>query len=129
VARYLSTEWLGELDSAAAGDSGLQAATAGHRLTVQHVVTGGPDGDIRFHVDIDDGAVHVRPGDAGDPTVTFTQSLDTATAVSRGELSAQGAFMLGRLRVSGDLPALVTHHDALVGVDDVFRSVRDRTSW
>jgi hypothetical protein len=129
VARYLSDEWLAELDRAAAADDGLRRATAGHHLVVQHDVTLGPDGDVTFHVDIDDGTVSFRPGAAASPTVTFTQDHETASAVGKGELSAQGAFMTGRLRVAGDLPALVDHHDALVGVDDVFAEVRSRTTW
>jgi putative sterol carrier protein len=98
-------------------------------LVVQQVVTGGPDGDVAYHVIVDDGRTTVRAGRADDPTVTFTQDRDTARAVSRGELSAQGAFMAGRIRVRGDLPALVAQQDALLRVDDVFASVRETTEY
>src|SRR5580765_3025911 len=111
MARYLSDEWFAQLNAAAGG--GLHGATAGEKLVVQHVVTGGPDGDVMFHVDIHDGTVTFASGPAPSAAVTFTQDYATAAAIGRGELSAQRAFMAGQLRVAGDLPALVEHHDAL----------------
>ena len=107
----------------------MRGATEGMHLVVQQVVTGGPDGDVAYHVIVDDGRTSVRAGRADDPTITFTQDRATARAVSRGELSAQGAFMAGRIRVRGDLPALVAQQDALLRVDDVFASVRATTEY
>jgi putative sterol carrier protein len=129
VPAYLSPAWLTALQDAADSSPTLRDATAGMRLVVQQVVTGGPDGDVAYHVIVDDGRATVRAGQADDPTITFTQDRATAAAVSRGELSAQGAFMAGRIRVRGDLPALVAQQDALLRVDDVFASVRETTSY
>lgn len=126
---YLSPAWLDALQDAADSSPTLRDATSGMHLVVQQVVTGGPDGDVAYHVIVDDGRATVRAGRADDPTITFTQDRATAAAVSRGELSAQGAFMAGRIRVRGDLPALVAQQDALLRVDDVFASVRETTSY
>ena len=126
---YLSPAWLSALQDAADSSPNLRDATTGMHLVVQQVVTGGPDGDVAYHVVVDDGNTSVRAGRADDPTITFTQDRDTARAVSRGELSAQGAFMAGRIRVRGDLPALVAQQDALLRVDDVFASVRGTTEY
>lgn len=98
-------------------------------VVVQQVVTGGPDGDVTYHVHLDRGAVHVRPGPADDPAVTFIQSWETAGAIARGELSAQGAFMTGRIRVRGDLAQLVAHSELLANVDDVFADLRAQTTY
>jgi putative sterol carrier protein len=129
VPAYLSPAWLSALQDAADASSTLPGATAGMHLVVQQVVTGGPDGDVAYHVIVDDGRTTVRAGRADDPTITFTQDRDTARAVSRGELSAQGAFMAGRIRIRGDLPALVAQQDALLRVDDIFASVRATTEY
>ena len=52
--------------------------------------------------------------------MTFTQDVETAAAVNRGELSAQAAFMTGRLRVGGDVQVLLDRQPALAEVDDIF---------
>ena len=129
MARYLSAEWIAELDAAAAADRNLRATTAESSLTVQQTVTAGPDGDVTFHVVADHGSVAVREGAAAEPTVTFTQTYDTAVAVALGELSGQGAFMAGRIRVSGDLPRLGQEGAAFANIEDVFRAVRGRTTY
>jgi putative sterol carrier protein len=93
------------------------------------VVTGGPDGDAAYHVVIDDGTVRVLSGETSNATVTFLQNWDTATAIARGELSAQSAFMTGRMRVRGDLPKLVEYGSLFGGVDNVFADLRRQTTY
>ena len=127
--RYLSAEWFEAAQRALAADEVLSKAAADVEFTVQQVVTGGPDGDIAYHVDVDHGTVHVSSGEAADPTVTFIQTWDTAAAIGRGELSAQGAFMTGLIRVRGDLPKLVDYSDVFGGVDDVLAGLRAQTTY
>jgi hypothetical protein len=129
VPRYLTPDWIDAAQRAVDADATLAAAAADVRVTVQQMVTGGPDGDVAYHVDVDHGSVRVTGGEADDPTVTFIQSWDTAAAIARGELSAQGAFMTGLIRVRGDLPELVEHGDVFGGVDDVFAELRTQTTY
>jgi SCP-2 sterol transfer family len=112
---------------AVAGDASLHSATAGIRLTVEHVVTGGPGGTIRWHVTIDDGKVGLADGPAVDPDLRFTTDYATAAQVAAGELGAQRAFVEGRLRVGGDLGVLIRHQKALSTIDDALAGVRART--
>lgn len=129
VPEYLSEEWIADLDAAARSSEALREATESVRLAVQHEITGGPQGDVAFHVVADHGTLRAAPGEATEPTVTFIQSYDTAVAVAKGELSAQAAFMMGAIRVRGDLPQLVTQHDAFANLEDVFATVRGQTSF
>lgn len=129
VAHFLSPEWLADLDRAAAESPGLTAATADVALVVQQNVTDGPEGDRSWHVTVDHGKVRVEPGPAAQPDVTFTQDHATAVAVGTGQLSAQAAFMLGKLRVGGTVGLLVQHRDAFDGLDDVFAEVRAGTDY
>jgi putative sterol carrier protein len=129
VPRYLTPEWLDAAQRAVEADETLARATTDVRISVQQVVTGGPDGDAAYHVLIDDGTVRVVKGEAGDATVTFVQDWQTASAIGRGELSAQGAFMSGRIRVRGDLPKLVECADVFSEVDDVFAGLRAQTTY
>ncbi len=127
--RYLSPEWLHALAGAIGEAESLKRASAGVSLVVQQVVTGGPEGDVSYHVTVDDGRVAVLAGESGEPTVTFTQDYETAAAVAQGELSAQGAFMTGRIRVRGDLPRLMECQSVFGGVDDATRSLRRVTEY
>ncbi len=127
VLAFLSPAWLSELDHAARQHAGLAAAATGVTLVVEQTVTGGPGGDVTYHVAFADGQVAVRPGPAPDATVRFGQDHETAVAIATGAASAQRAFMTGRLQVGGDLRALLDHQAALAALGDVFASVRDRT--
>jgi putative sterol carrier protein len=129
VARFSSPEWIAELDRAVAADATLHRTSAGVSLVVQQTVTDGPDGDASWHVVVDDGTVRVHPGPAERADVTFRQSYATAGAIARGEMSAQTAFMIGELRVGGDVELLMTHQDTFDGVEDVFEAVRAGTEF
>jgi len=123
--RYLTPEWIDAVASAAGDLEG----PVGVRLTVQQRVTGGPDGDVSYHMVVEEGKVAVRAGEAAAPDVVFEQDHATAVAVARGELAAQAAFMSGRLRVHGDVQRLIDDKDALTGLDGALRAVRATTEY
>lgn len=125
---FLSDEWIAALNQAVADDEELARLTAEVSLVIEQEVTGGPLGDVVYHVAFDRGRVSVRPGAAAHPTVRFSQDHDTAAAIATGQGSAQRAFMTGRLRVGGDLRVLLAHGEVLSQLDDVFAGVRARTT-
>jgi SCP-2 sterol transfer family len=125
--RYLSPEWMEAARLAIAGDASLRAATSGIRLTIEHVVTGGPAGTIRWHITIDNGTVGLAEGPAMEHDLRFTTDYATAAGIAAGELGAQRAFVEGRLRVGGDLGTLIRHQKALSTIDDALAGVRART--
>lgn len=127
MARFLSDAWLEALDRAARADETLADLADGPPLVVQQVVTGGPDGDVTYNVRAGGGAVSVRPGPADDATIRFRQDHETATAIASGRLSAQRAFMTGRLQVGGDLRAVLDRGPTLTALADVFAAVRATT--
>ena len=112
---------------AIAGDASIARATAGVRLTVEHVVIDGPQGTIRWHVAIDDGEVGLTEGAAVEPDLRFTTDYATAAQIAAGRLGAQRAFVEGRLRVGGNLSVLISHQRALSTIDDALAGVRART--
>ena len=129
MARFLSPEWITEIDAAARASAALAEATAEVRLVVQQVVTGTPDGDVRYAIRVDHGKVEVTPGEAPDADVTFTQDWQTAQAMSTGEVGAQQAFMHGHLQVAGDTALLMRHQGAFADLDAAFEEVRARTTY
>jgi putative sterol carrier protein len=80
-------------------------------LVVQQQVDDG--GTRRWHVVIGEGRVDVAAGEHPAPDVTFVQDVATAAAIEAGELSAQQAFVDGRLRVRGAVGRLADATAAL----------------
>jgi putative sterol carrier protein len=136
VPEFLSDEWVDALDAAVSSDAELARRANGATLVVQYVVEGDVveggvvEGPARsYHLVIADDAVRARSGPAPDPTVVFTTDRATAAAIATGRERAQVAFMAGRLRLGGDVTALLAHRDLLAGLDAVTEAVRDRTAF
>jgi putative sterol carrier protein len=127
--RYLSREWLDAAQRAIDASASLRDAASGAEFVVQHVVTGGSKGDVLYHVRVGQDGVRVCNGEAPDPTVVFTEDYSTAAAIGRGEISAQAAFMAGRIRVRGDLPRLVEQSGAFSEIEDALAELRSETSY
>lgn len=104
-----SDEWVDALASRAARAS---VDPAVHVVVQQELL----DTGARWHVVVAGGQVVVAGGGHPEPDVTFAQDLATAAAIRAGELSAQQAFMDGRLRVRGDMKRLVAATEALAAI-------------
>ncbi|MEZ5179289.1 MAG: SCP2 sterol-binding domain-containing protein [Acidimicrobiales bacterium] len=132
---YLSPAWVEALDRAARADERLAEATRGVALVLAQRITGGPDGDVAYHVRFDHGSVSVAMGpgpEAGTaaadvPVVRFVLDHATALDIARGIGSAQRAFMAGTLQVGGDLRVLLEQPEVFSALHDVFGAVRADT--
>ena len=121
LAGFLTDAWLDELEAVAHA----AAAPDGAALVVQQVVTDGPDGhEVAYALVLEDGRIRVERGRVPGADVTFSQDRATAEAIHRGELSAQAAFMQGRLRLGGDLRAVIERAVELASIDDVLAGAR-----
>lgn len=127
--RYLSDAWIAALDEAVRSDAEVRTAAGATELVIQQTVTGTAHGDTVYRVVIDAGGRRVVRGADPAATVHLTTDLDTATAIASGRLAAQDAFMQGRLRIGGDVTALLAHQAIFASVADAARSVRDQTTW
>lgn len=125
MAEFLSDAWIASL-GVAASEAGVPS---GLRLVIQQVVLQEESDERAFAIRIAEGNVTVEPGRADDADVSFTQDRATAAAIAQGELSAQAAFLAGRLRVGGDLRAVMERAGELGVVDDVFAKARATTTW
>jgi putative sterol carrier protein len=129
MVRFLSEEWIQALDrSARQVDVTLGAATDSP-IVVEQTVTHPSAAAVTYQLAIDHGSATVVAGPVHDPTVTLRTDRATAEAIARGTLSAQQAFVQGRLRVGGDVRALVRHAPALAQLDEGFAIVRDETVY
>ena len=90
-------------------------------LIVQHRVADADGDEFCWHVRLEDGAVRVAAGPAGETAsgpsvVTFISDSATARAISVGGASAQRAFLDGRLRLNGDVRLLISARPALAAL-------------
>jgi putative sterol carrier protein len=100
MVKYLSPEWM-ELNKELAADF---PETPGATARLQYVVTGGPDGEVRYHHVIENGhTLELALGDDPDAEVTLTASYDDKLKVDKGELDPNAAFMQGRVKIGGNI--------------------------
>lgn len=101
---FLSDEWL----AAGAREGGSLPAVPGVSIRLQQVVTGGPDGEVRYVTVIEDGrTVEQRAGSDPEADVTITTTWADAVAIHAGELDINAGFMQGRVKVGGDMAKLL----------------------
>jgi SCP-2 sterol transfer family len=126
VARFLSDEWFDQ-----AGALGTEAASLLPEATVvlQHTVSGSPAGDVCYHLRLAEHAAEIVRGPSSHPDVTFAEDYATAAAVASGEVSAPAALLAGRIRVGGDMAALVAHQSIISGNDPLSAAVREATTY
>jgi len=104
MAKYLTQEWLDETRKLAESQPERPGASA----KMQYVVTGGPDGDIKYYWILENGKLlESQMGELPDVDFTMTLSYDDSVKVQKGELDANAAFMQGRMKVTGNMGKLM----------------------
>ena len=103
--KYLSQEWM---------DTAKQLAqdfpeTPGASVRMQQVVTGGPEGDVKYYTVIENGkTVEQTLGEDPQAEVTLTNSYEDAVKIMKGELDANAAFMQGKVKVTGNMAKMMS---------------------
>lgn len=132
VARYLSSEWIARLSQSVASAAPDELTEP---VVIQHVITDAPaqvadsDGEVTYHLRLSPTGSSAASGRAADPTVTFTQTYETAMAIATGASGAQAAFMGGDLRIGGQVDALVRNQPVFAGLDDLLAPLRADTEF
>lgn len=112
--KFLSEEWTQQATDSLNNHDGFASAVADISLGLQFKVTDTPEsGDVDYYLKIGEGLAALKLGEMDDPDVSVTNDYTTASAISKGELNMQSAFMTGKLKVSGNLAKLMMHQAAL----------------
>ncbi len=102
--KWLTQEWM-DAQTELAKD---QPERPGASARMQYVLTGGPEGDVKFYWVLEDGRIlENQLGLLDDAELTLTQSYEDAMKVQKGDLDAQAAFMQGRVKVEGNMAKLM----------------------
>ena len=89
------------------------ATAVGLNAVVQFNLSG--DGGGSYHAIIKDGTIAVREGSHRSPDMTLAMAAPDYVELATGALSAQKAFLLGKLRIAGDM-ALAEKVQALIRI-------------
>jgi len=85
-----------------------QPERPGATARMQYVLTGGPDGEVRYcWVLVDGRMVEDRLGQLDDADLTLTMTYEDARKIQSGELDEQAAFMQGLVKVDGNMAKLM----------------------
>ncbi len=105
MAKYLTQEWLDQSRERAKD----QPERPGSSAKMQYVVTGGPEGDIKYYWVLEDGKLlESQLGEIADPDFTMTSTYEDSVAIAKGTLDANAAFMQGKMKVAGNTGKLMT---------------------
>lgn len=105
--QYLTEEWAQAVTEALNSSEEFKSAAAGQSAKLQQVVTGAPQGDVKYYFNLENGQATVALGELEGAEATITQDYDTAVALDKGELNPQQAFMQGKLRITGNMMKLM----------------------
>jgi hypothetical protein len=128
VPEFLSETWLDELDRAVRVSVSVSALAP---IVIEQVVVDVPGrGEVRYRFRVDGDGARVTEGGAPEPAdVRLTTDYPTAVAIALGRENAQIALARGRLRLGGDVDALVRRADALGALHDATAALRAATSY
>ena len=102
--KYLSQEWLDEARALAQDQPERPGASA----TMQFVITGTPDGDVKYYWILENGQLtEASRGELSDAEVTLTTGYADSVAIQKGELDPNAAFMQGKTKVTGNMAKLM----------------------
>ena len=128
VAEFLSASWIAEMDRAARAAPSLAGLGREGPLVVEQRV-GRADDEVVYHLAFTSEGARVQAGPAATPDLTLVVDAETARRLQEGTLNAQQAAAAGRLKVRGHLGRLRAAGEALRSVEDVFRAVREATTY
>lgn len=120
--KFLSQEWADALTSHLNASDEFREASAGANATIQQVITG-PDGDVRYWTRVSPGSIEMGIGDAEKPDATITQSYETAVALAKRELSPVTGFMMGKIKIEGNMGLLLGLQGVLSQIADAMGSM------
>ncbi len=119
---FLSEEWTKALKDALNASEAFTKGIGSARAKLQQVVTG-EDGEHRYWLKIEGGAVDIGPGNIEGPDATITQDYETAVALAKSELNPVSAFMSGKLKIGGNMMLLLQLQGAFAQLPEVMRAL------
>ena len=119
---FLSPEWADALTDAVNANGEFAAAAGSQHARIQQVIATS-DGEKRYWTTIEDGKIGMGMGDVDAPDATIRQSYETAVALAKRELSPVTGFMMGKIKVEGNMGMLMGLAGALGKLADTMATL------
>ena len=124
MARFLTTDWFDRVNRSS------MAVADVTDLVIEQRVSGTPDGDIVYWVEVVNGVLRVgRDAPSSGATVVISTDYKTAVALATGARRAHDAFLQGRIKAAGDVTALRGLTAVVTGMSNALAAVRDDTTY
>jgi putative sterol carrier protein len=111
--KFLSEEHMAAGTEALSVDTAFLEAISGVDLGLQFNVSGGPDGDVSYYLQVADGSSTLELGDLEGFDASVSSDYESASAIARGDLNVQMAFMTGKIKVGGNMAKVMMHQTLL----------------
>ncbi|MGZ4133224.1 MAG: SCP2 sterol-binding domain-containing protein [Actinomycetota bacterium] len=120
--KFLSTEWVDTLTTTLNGSQEFTQAAGGKTATIQQIITSS-EGDTHYWTTISDGSIAMGVGDSESADATITQSYDTAVALAKRELSPVTGFMMGKIKIAGNMGLVLGLQGVLTQIADTMATL------
>lgn len=115
-------------DEGAVGSVAAGASVASSRLCVQNIVElPEPQKPFCYFITIDVGGATANIGTDENPSVTFTQPLDVAVAIAQHQRDTHAAFLMGEIKVEGDVTALLGLTETITELQQIISAANQTT--
>ncbi len=121
MAKYLSDEYISQVQSALAQDPKWTESTKNFRTSIAFNVT---DTGQNYMLSVENGVTtfqRVAPGAGAE--FSFDGSYDAWSKVARGEVDIQSAVLKGQLKFKGSLTKILMYKDRFIRVAEIMRDV------
>ena len=122
--KFLSEEWVEALD-ARLRESDVRLPEGGMAALCVQNIAEFSDGEapLCYFIQVDAQGTAATFGKAADPSVVFTQPYDVAVSIAQRQTDAHAAFLLGEIKVAGDVIALLSLNDITVQIQQLVASL------
>jgi len=120
---FLSDEWASAvMEAVNAGDDFAQAAGT-QSARIQQVIARDGAEPAHYWTIVHDGKIELGTGDIDNVDATITQSYATAVALAQREVNPVTAFMMGKIKVDGNMGMLMGLAGALGKLADAMSTL------
>lgn len=120
--KFLSEEWAEAVMQAVNGNDEFAKAAGTAAARLQQVITM-PEGETHYWTVVEDGKLSLGLGDLEEIDATITQSYATAVALAKREINPVTSFMMGKIKIDGNMGLLMGLAGALGKLADAMSTL------